>query len=604
MLRKICGSPASDSESWIWLGIADARLGEYASAVASFKQALELNPTSADAHYYLGAALDSLGKTDEAQTRYQEATRLQPGFARAHLALGNLLLRTGFPDRAETAYRATLGIEPEHPDALANLGVALKQQSRMEAALDFFSRAIRLRPNDAGLHTNIGNTYLQLEEFQSAIAAFRRALDLDPDQTGAYSGLAGALIRLGQTDEAAALLRTARGRYPHVPVLAASEADLQDTLGHPEQAAELLEPFVCDGTADVDVAVTFANIAPRLGMRERAIALLERSSTEAPLDAHDRLRAHFALGSLYDQAGEYDRAFSHFTKGNRLKPYRYDPEATISDVDAIISTYDDGYFAKAPVSSNTSRAPVFIVGMPRSGTTLLEQILASHPAVHGAGELTHIPRIALSLKWLERARGQGHISPISSEALNESAAAHLQRLEHLSGGAARVVDKLPGNFKFLGLIQSLFPNAHVIHCKRDPRDTCLSCYFHDFEGYHPYCYDLINLGIYHRQYTRLMRHWLHTLRLPILEVRYEDVVSDLDSQVRRMIAFLELEWDDRCLSFFRTGRIVNTASYEQVRRPIYSSAIGRWRKYERHLQPLLDVLAAGSTGCVRGDDSS
>jgi hypothetical protein len=313
------------------------------------------------------------------------------------------------------------------------------------------------------------------------------------------------------------------------------------------------------------------------------------------LEDKPRADLHFALGKLYDDCREYDAAFAHFREGNALvrRGYSYDPAEFEHQVDRLISVYTREFFTGRRHYGTDSDQPVFIFGMPRSGTTLVEQILASHPEVHGAGELTYFneavsePRHGL---WTAETYPE-RLLELGAGEVRFLGEAYLQRLRRDAATAPRITDKMPQNFLCLGFIALLFPRAHYIHCRRDARATCLSVYFSYFAGVHPYAYDLSELGRYYRQYLRLMEHWRAVLPVRILDVEYEKLVGHPETESRRLIAHVDLPWDDRCLAFAETERPVRTRSLWQIRQPIYAESLEKWRNYERHLQPLLEALA-------------
>ena len=327
--------------------------------------------------------------------------------------------------------------------------------------------------------------------------------------------------------------------------------------------------------------VTHARFARRDGDPRSVADLLERRVAAVDLNPRERALLLFELGHLYDHLGAYDTAFARFQTANRLRRPAFDRAGFARLIEGLIAAGSDGVQA-----TNRSTVPVFIVGMPRSGTSLVEQILASHPAVFGAGELNDLPRLVAEIS----PGYPGGLTELTAADLDRSAERHLARLASLGHGAERVTDKLPGNFLHLGIIARLFPGARIVHCLRDPLDTCLSCYFHDFGGIHPYAYDLGDLGFAYRQYECLMDHWRSTLPLPILEVRYEDLIADQEGMSRALVAFVGLDWRDECLQFHRTPRLVHTASYDQVRRPLYTSSVGRARHYYPHLGRLVEAL--------------
>ncbi|HHJ16545.1 MAG TPA: sulfotransferase, partial [Gammaproteobacteria bacterium] len=376
---------------------------------------------------------------------------------------------------------------------------------------------------------------------------------------------------------------------------AAQAARIEQHIGEVEKAYQRLQPLIAAGADSVNLAVAYGDVCRSMDRPGDAIAALEdRLARSGGLSVTGRKNLHFCLGNLYDRSGDYDKAFEHYRTGNDLRKVDWDPRANSAQVDAIIRAFSREYLVTAPEAGTRSEKPVFVLGMPRSGTSLVEQILASHPAVHGAGELTDLPQLVQQLPALlpTPAPYPGCAPLLNQKALDTLAGRYLERLDALAPDALRVVDKMPGNFSFLGLIELLFPDARVIHCVRDPVDTCLSCYFQDFSGSQFYSYDLGHLGAFYRDYARLMAHWKQVLRIPMLEVAYEELVADQEAVSRRMIEFCGLDWDERCLQFHENRRFVATSSYDQVRRPIYSSSVDRGRHYRPHLAPLIDALRA------------
>ncbi|HVH84742.1 MAG TPA: sulfotransferase, partial [Steroidobacteraceae bacterium] len=332
------------------------------------------------------------------------------------------------------------------------------------------------------------------------------------------------------------------------------------------------------------------------------VGAIERALEAPRLPRQARIGLSFALARLCDERGEYDKAFLHCKRANDMKAadQAFDHEGLARHVDALVATFDRGFFAARRGLGSPSERPVFVVGMPRSGTTLVEQILASHPEVRGAGELAASNAMVEGLARLPNATAAGKAYPEAAGLLDqEEAQALAERYleavgrdarEGEGGEPRRVTDKMTGNFMRLGLIALLLPRARVIHCQRDPFDTCLSCYFQNFLEPFPFTSELSRLGKYYREYERLMAHWRAVLPAPMLEVPYEALVADPEPWCRRMLEFCGLPWDERVLRFFATERAVQTASFWQVRQPIYLSSVGRWRHYRAHLGSLFDAL--------------
>ena len=568
---------------------AQGKLGE---ALACHREALRLAPLP-EAQYNLGNVLKEMGRYQEAETCYRAALRLKPDFAEAYNNLGAVLGELNRLDEAAESYEKSLRL---HANATTyfNLGNTLLRQMQFHRAVTCYRQALQLDPGHAASHNNLGNAFRLLNRIEGAEAAYREALRLKPDFADAHANLGSLLLERGRLDEALESYRRALQLDPGHIKAAVGEARAYERQRDYEKAYARLQPLLESGTESADVALAFAALCRHVKRCGDAIALLERllGSDTPALSAYERVLLHFELGRLLDAAAEYDRAFVHYSQGNALKAQGFDPAAHLRHIDGLIESYSAGFMAGAPRATLVSQRPVFIVGMPRSGTSLVEQILASHPRVVGAGELEDINRIAGSVAEV-CATGEPYpqcISALTPEACDLLSRRYLDRLAEISGEAERITDKMPVNFLHLGLIALLFPKARVIHCVRDPLDTCLSCYFQHFADANPYAYDLGHLGAYYRQYERLMRHWQAVLDISMLEVRYEDLVADLEGVSRAMVDFCGLEWDERCLQFYDTRRIVTTASYDQVRRPLYRQSVGRWRHYEDHLGPLKEAL--------------
>lgn len=600
-------------------------------AETAYHDALRLNPRHTGAWHNLGIVLSQQGRADEAEDAYHEALRLNPAYAQAHHSLGNLLHGLGRLLEAESAYREALRIMPDYLEARNNLGNVLMELDRLEEAVQCYE-AVLSRRADAISHCNLGNVRLRQQRFDEAVNHYRQALALEPERAEIYNNLGNALRQQGHYAEAEAALRgairldtayavayanlgkvltegggahaldealenyrRALALSPDMDLAVTGEAGVLEKQGKFEQAYARLAPYLEATDPSVAVMLVFASLCRPLGRCGEAIGLLERVlGGEGPrLAVNDRIPLHFALGRLLDAAGEYDRAFAHYREGNDLTGRRFDLQVHTQAIDAIMTTFNEAFMARAPRAAHRSERPVFIVGMPRSGTSLVEQILSSHPAVFGAGELNEMHRIVADLDaWVPYPRC---VESLTTERCTQLAQRYLDYIDGLATpDALRVTDKMPSNFLNLGLITLLFPEARIIHCTRDPLDTCLSCYFQNFDKRLPYSYDLTQLGLYYAQYRRLMAHWYTVLDAPLMEVRYEDLVADLEGISRELVKFCGLPWDPRCLRFYETQRVISTASYDQVRQPLYSRSVGRWRHYERHLGPLRQALAQAS----------
>jgi tetratricopeptide (TPR) repeat protein len=409
----------------------------------------------------------------------------------------------------------------------------------------------------------------------------------------AHLGLASVLLTQGKPEAARESCDKALQLDPANIDAIALSAYIAKRMGDTEKAFRLLAPLVQRGVEQVNVSVTFATVSRDLSRQAKAIELMEKTLGSNPaLSVTGRTNLHFNLGMLYDNTRQYDKAFYHYRQSNMLKPLTFDQADYARLIERIIAIHSPESMARMPRARVHSDRPIFIVGMVRSGTTLVEQILSSHPDVHGAGELPAITEITRTLPaFLGTADRYPECLPkLNQEAADVMARRYVDRLAQIAPQAKRVTDKLPGNFMYLGLIELLFPGARVIHCMRDPVDTCLSAYFQDFSSNHPYAYGLSNLGAFYRGYLRLMAHWRKVIRLPQFEIKYEDLIADQERVTRSLVEFCGLEWDNCCLQFHETKRFVGTASNDQVNRPLYKQSVARWKNYEQYLGPLLAAL--------------
>ena len=573
-------------------GNALRALERHAEAVEAFGRAARLDPRHAASQNNLGAALRALGRCDEAVDAYRRASALKPDDPDVCYNLGVALGELRRDEEAAAAYRRALALKPDHVDALINLGVALQALGRDAEALDAFRRAVAVDPLAADAHAGIGGVLQARGRFEAALLAYRRALELKPDEAAAHIRLGFTLHALGRPDEALAAYRRAIAlRSDDAEAHVGAGVALQE-LGRSGEAAAAVERALALDPASARAwyirsdLKTFAPDDPDIARMEALLA----GADARRLDPDARLDLEFALGKAWMDVGEADRAFAHLTAGNRRVrgALAYDVEADVSRFAAVARTFTPELMDRLGGAGFGDERPLFIVGMPRSGTTLVEQILASHPQIHGAGELGLLDEV------VGRAWPRGFppsASDLAGADLSALGRAYAERVGALAPGSRRVVDKMPSNFPFAGLIALMLPGARILHCRRDPVDTCLSCYSKRFAGRWDFAYDLGDLGRYYRAYDALMAHWRALLPSErFAEVRYEELVGNLRGEAERLIAFCGLAWDDACLDFHRTVRPVRTASVNQVRQPIYRTSLARWKPYAAHLGPLLAAL--------------
>jgi tetratricopeptide (TPR) repeat protein len=578
------------------LGVLLCDQGRFQEAGGALTQAVRLRPNSAESHFNLGHALRAQGKRAEAVAAYRQAVRLKPNWAEAHASLGALLCEQSEFDAAVSACQQAIRIRPDYAEAHFNLGLVLCAQGKPDQAVLAHHEAIRIKPGYAEAHSALGTALRTQDQLEDAVTAHRHAIHLKPDFADAHANLGRALLDQNKIAEAVDALRQAIVLDPNSAETHHSLGSALRVLGHLSESRTAMEQAVQLAPREVRYLRSLSEIARFVPGDARLPALETLARDTAALSVNDRIELHFALGKAYEDLGQHAAAFAQWREGNALKrkQFIYDEAAMLAGFDRIGAVFTPELFSRWQNVGHPSTAPIFVVGMMRSGTTLIEQILASHPQVFGGGEMHHF---AAAVKGIRAAQGEPSADPLElvprmTEAdFYDLGARYLAEIEQIAPGGMHVTDKMPGNFVFAGLIHLALPNAVIIHTIRDPVDTCLSCFSKLFSAEQKHTYDLGELGRYYRRYRMLMAHWRDVLPAGrILDVRYEDVVSDLERQARRIVAHCGLDWDPRCLAFHNTERTVRTASATQVRQPIYKDSVGRWRAHEHFLDPLLAEL--------------
>jgi tetratricopeptide (TPR) repeat protein len=610
------------------LGRVRLALGDVAGAAASCRRAIELRPDFAAAHGNLANAERARGDIDAAIAGYQRVMALEPDNATALEELGASLVAANRAGEALPYLERLVALRPE-ATILSDFATLLVSLGRYAEAVRHYRAAIERSPKDARLHSNLAHALHCGGDFRGAINAGRRSLALDDRLPEAYLHLGNALMALSEVPQAEACYRDALTFVAdHQPLLTAHAMSLR-ALGRIEEAETTARRALAVRPAP-DVLTLLGNLATDRGHfaeaadhYQQALALapelpealvgVSRTRRMTAMDGAWRAAAekaltrgipvthavnlYHALGKYHEDLGESEAAFAAHASGNALARSTvpaYDRAATASRIDAIVAAYDRPKLdALAGAGAGVpSDRPVFVVGMPRSGTTLVEQILASHPAVYGADELLFWNLAADQVSAAPASERAGTIARLGAE--------YLAQLARRTSTAARVIDKLPGNFENIGLIHAALPDAKFIHLERDPRDTCVSIFFQGFTAAHAYSTDLEDLAHYYREYRRLMAHWRMTLPVgSLLDVPYEALVADPETWTRRMLAHIGLPWDARCLDFHRTERSVLTASAWQVRQPLNTASVGRWQNYERFLGPLIRELGDATSAAAR-----
>jgi tetratricopeptide (TPR) repeat protein len=576
------------------LGNALRLRGDLGGAIVHFHRAVELGPALAEAHSNLGQLLLERHQPHEALTHLEAAVRLRPDLAEAHNNLGNALRELGRTTAARQSYDEALRLNPGLAMTYNNMGQALQEENALDEAHAWYDRALQLDPNSARFHGNLAGLLAQQERYDDATARYRLALRLDPAYAEAYCGLGGVRHEQGFLEQAQAHYREALQCDPGLPAAHAALGRAREELG------DFAEAECCWRTAlrhDPRHAGASAQLATLLRdkLPDDDLAALCQLLADPDLPDARRSALQFGLAQVHDARGNYTAAAELLPQANalvlavaRTRGQGYDPSEHARFVDRMMATCTPAFFERVRGFGLESERPIFIVGLPRSGTTLTEQILASHSQVFGAGELRLArddfealdPQTDAALKAITR---------LDQATVHHLGEQHLKRLEQLNADRPRIADKMPDNYLYLGLLAALFPRAKLIHCRRDLRDIAVSCWMTNFRHIR-WANDPDHLAARFEEYRRIMEHWRRVLPVPVLAVDYEETVADLEGVARRLVDWCGLDWESACLAFHEGKRPVRTASLSQVRQPIYQRSVARWKHYESALGALFDRL--------------
>jgi tetratricopeptide (TPR) repeat protein len=603
--------------------------GDTQTAISKGKLAIALDPTSATALSNVGIAYYDLEDYPQAIDFQQQAIAIDPQLVTALNNLGSIYRAQKDTERAIEYYRQAIAADPQYAEALNNLGAVLTEQSLPEQGLEVLLTAVKLNPRYAEAQRNLGSCYMALEKTTEARAAFQLALQLKPNFTEALLGLASLEQEATNYAKAQQLIQHTISLDSHNANSFIQLAGLLNVMGFAERAIENYQQALALEPDNIAAHVGHSNVLTEQGLIDEAEQLLQQALQIDPqslparislvqlkkvraddknvlslieeakqLDPQFKTKAiglHFALGKSHDDIGDYQQGFHHFLTACRLKREKISYSQTDNTLATlnIITTFTPELIDRFSGGGDPSTKPIFILGMPRSGTTLTEQIIASHPACHGAGELADLNLLA------NPGRLENNASSLYPQTLSSMTAAELKALgqQYVAGLSARqptaefITDKMPSNYFYLGLIHLMLPNAKIIHVKRNPVDTCISNFSKLFKQGQHFSYELGELGNYYRDYDNLMQHWRKLLPAnAFYEIQYEQLVDNIEQQARALIDYCGLPWHPDCLNFHNHQRTVRTASVTQVRQPIYTSSVERWRHYEEYLQPLLTAL--------------
>lgn len=473
-------------------------------------------------------------------------------------------------------------VSPNSVAANYGMGEALFVSRDFTQALQYYKKALELATMHVGAHFSAGFIFHNIGLLEKSANHFMKVVQIKPDFIVAYKNLGIVLTKMGKFKEAHSVFSKATQLNPDSIDILAAQADLLDKEVDIESAFNLIVPALEHGRKHLDISLVFACICRHFDRCGNANDSPQELISTSTLNNTKKTELHFALGSLYDAREAYDTAFYHFEQVNRFQAYRFDPEKHTATISRLITTFSEDYLEQAPKATNESNMPVLIIGMPRSGISLVEHILCSHPEVYGAGELARMGEIVgqLSEGLYGRSVYPECFTSMTQETVDTLGNLYLDNLKDIASEKPIVTDKMPQNFQYLGHIALLLHGARIIHCHRNPLDNCLSIYFQHFLGNIKFANNLNHFGWCYREYQQLMDHWYSVFDLPVLEIQYVSLVDDHELWARHLVEFVGLEWDKNCLNYHKNPRQPRTRNYDQVRQPIYSSSVGRWHHYQ------------------------
>jgi tetratricopeptide (TPR) repeat protein len=518
--------------------------------------------------------------------------KINPQNAYAYYGAGNACFKTGDIKKALQFTQQAVMHGRNDPKILSAAGILLQKSGRHDGAIQYFLHSLKHDPNNAMVHSLAGRSHQLTGNAEQAVLHYKKSLELNPRLEKSLMWLSAHYQTVGDFDNSLHFINEALKVSPKSPSLLSIYANLLTMLGKKSEAYKIVRGLIDDDKHIPFTLNVYSILYQNHGDTSELVKLLENEIKRTSISDADKRMLGYALGKVYDSLGKYESAFRYYKLANNLNSSKYHIEAHVAHVQEIVDVYNQEYTSALPQYSESNDSPIFIIGMPRSGTTLVEQILSRHPKVHATGELTFIVDIVRNLcgKLATNNINLSIIRQLNVEDFKNRAEEYMCRVTELLGSADRFTDKLPTNYMYLGLISQMFPKAKIIHCNRDPRDTCLSIYFQDLGSFHAYSNDLCDTAYVYSEYVRLMNHWRNVLNIPILDIYYEDIVSDIKGNVERILDFCDLDWEDECLLFYKSERLVATSSFDQVKQPIYNQSAGRWRNYKQHLGDIEQIL--------------
>ncbi len=557
--REIILAEPNNADANNLLGCLAFQTGFHKEANKLITKAITINPHQAVYYINLGSVLIQLAKYQEAIKTFKQAITLDPKNIHIYINLGNALCLNEEFENAENCYRAALRIQPTSVEIWFNLANVLQKLNRNSDAVLAYQSTLKIKPNHTEALLALGNCFLTAGNNKEALTTFNKLLEIEPDNAEVLEKVGGLYIQEGKFDKAKGTIKSALNHSP-----------------------------------DLAIAYTRLTKLEKYSEINSEVKKIEKYYHNSHTNSEQRMFLSFALGKIYEDIGHYEKSFHFLLEGNNIKrkSFQYNIKDDTDRLSSIQEMFNKNTFARMNGVGHPNETPIFIVGMPRSGTTLVEQILASHPEIYGAGELNNLRQIALkNIPESKNTETIGYRALPSKEECIQIGKDYIEDIRQYSSSAKYITNKLPNNFSFIGLIKLVLPNAKIIHCKRNPMDTCFSIFKNYFYRAESYFFDLKEIGIFYTQYQNMMTHWKNTLpKNSFYEVQYEDMVNNQQEETAKLLEFCNLNWDDQCLSFHKSKRVVSTISATQVRQPIYKDSLQKWEHYKKWLKPLTNEL--------------
>jgi len=591
MLTQLCKKDPENITAWLLLASVYGRISQFQGVIECTNKVLSIQPNNATALNYLGNAYTATKQYSNAINCYERFLYSNREDIGTLYNLAFIYFKLNRFSDATTVLKQVTTLNPKHINAL-NLLYEIHKDDYTEAT-KICEKLTELKPDNYALLYKLAHHYMSLLEIDKAKKTFLKCLKLTSEPAMVYVGLSDNELNGNQENnfiEAEKYLRLALKNDPNNIKAKFSEVNLWFRQGDKPEAQKQLEAIINNERIKSNDLIMYSSLFSQLGYGDYIVEQgLKLLNNPASMPTNICIELHYRLGRILDKSKQYQDAFSHYKKANELENVKYEIKPRTETTNKTINAYTSEDLKQLSTSTIDSDLPVFIVGMPRSGSTLVEQILASHSDIFGAGELMEMSFLNseyLSSSFNYQGEDHGHAKNLNTQQLNTLAQYYIDKLESFSTSALRITDKMPHNSLMLGFITQLFPKAKIINCTRHPIDTILSIYFQHFTKAHDFSFNLESIAEYYLEHERLMKHWKETLNTPIYDVPYDNIVNNFENTCRDLVKFTELEWQEQCLEFYKSKRSVNTPSHDQVNQPIYISSIDRWKNYEEQLKPL------------------